>query len=157
MQKKIFITALLVVLGTNFLLSESQELLGDITKEEILQNQPDWGEIMASYTPDKEALAKLETISHPVEIEVVLGTWCKDSKRHVSEYFKVMDMLDNPNFFTTYIGIPRDKEARAPFIEGKDIQKVTTFIVRVDGQEIGRIIEIPKSSIEQDLLDILKR
>ncbi|MGD8539051.1 MAG: thioredoxin family protein [Candidatus Aminicenantes bacterium] len=156
MKKNTLIYAL-IFLGASLSLCGGTELLGDITKEEILQNFPDWGEVIASYSPDEEALMKLKAISHPVAIEVVLGTWCKDSKKHVSEYFKVMDMLGNPHFFSTYIGIPRIKEARSPYIEGKDIQKVPTFIVRVDGKEMGRIIEIPKKSIEQDLLDILKQ
>jgi hypothetical protein len=147
----------LIFLGACLSLCGDTELLGDITKEEILQSFPDWGEVMAAYTPNEVSLEILRSISYPVEIEVVLGTWCPDSKRHVSEYFKVLDVLDNPNFFSTYIGIPRNKEARTPYIEGKDIQKVPTFIVRVDGQEIGRIIEIPAQSIEEDLLDILKR
>ena len=147
----------LIFLGACLSLCGDTELLGDITREEILQSFPDWGEVMAAYTPNEVSLEILRSISYPVEIEVVLGTWCPDSKRHVSEYFKVLDVLDNPNFFSTYIGIPRNKEARTPYIEGKNIQKVPTFIVRVDGQEIGRIIEIPAQSIEEDLLDILKR
>jgi hypothetical protein len=154
---KNFLICTLIFFGASLTLYGNTELLGDITKEEILLNLPDWGEVVASYTPDEEALEKLGAISHPVEIEVVLGTWCPDSKRHVSEYFKVLDMLDNPHFSSAYIGIPRNKEARSPYIEGKDIQRVPTFIVRVDGKEIGRIIEIPKKSIEQDLLEILKR
>jgi hypothetical protein len=146
-----------IFLCASLTLCGNTELLGDITREEILQNFPDWREVMASYTPDKEATDILQAMSDPVEIEVVLGTWCPDSKRHVSEYFRVLDVLDNPYFVSTYIGIPRNKEARLPYIEGKNIQRVPTFIVRVDNQEIGRIIEIPTKSIEQDLLDILKR
>jgi hypothetical protein len=148
---------LLIFIGASLILRGNTELLGDITREDILQSFPDWEEVMASYTPDEKALEGLQAISYPVEIEVVLGTWCPDSKRHVSEYFKVLDMVENPNFFSTYIGIPRNKESREPYIQGKNIQKVPTFIVHVEGREIGRIIEIPKKSIEQDLLDILKR
>lgn len=157
MKNILLCLCILICLSTLLMGWEQTELLGDITREEILASNPDWDEIVASYTPDEEALEALQSITFPVEIEVVLGTWCPDSKRHVSEYFKVMDMIANPNFFSTYIGIPKNKEARAPFIEGKNIQKVPTFIVRVDGQEIGRIIEIPAKSIEQDLCDILKR
>jgi hypothetical protein len=148
---------LLIFLGASLIFWGETELLGDITKEEILQSFPDWGEVMASYSPDSEALEILQAISYPVEIEVVLGTWCPDSKKHVSEFFKILDVLANPNFFSTYIGIPRNIEARALYIQGKNIQKIPTFIIRVDNQEIGRIIEIPQKSIEHDLLDILKR
>jgi len=148
---------LFIFIGAGLILWGNTELLGDITREEILQSFPDWEEVVATYTPDEEALEHLLAISYPVEIEVVLGTWCPDSKKHVSEYFKVLDRLDNPNFFSTYVGIPRNKDAREPYIQGKNIQKVPTFIVCVNGKEIGRIIETPTQSIERDLCDILKR
>lgn len=148
---------IIIFIGSTFSSWAQTELLGEITKEEILQSFPDWEVVMTSYSPDTEVLDQLQAIAYLVEIEVVLGTWCPDSKRHVSEYFKVIEMVSNPNFQSDYIGIPRNKEARAAYIEGKNIQKVPTFIVRVDGQEIGRIIEIPTQSIEHDLLEILKR
>ncbi|MGD9347387.1 MAG: thioredoxin family protein [Candidatus Aminicenantes bacterium] len=154
---KNYLIYFLIFFGASLILWGDTELLGDITREDILQSCPDWEEVIHSYTPDEEAIESLQTLSYQVEIEVVLGTWCPDSKRHVSEYFKVLDRLDNSNFLSTYIGIPRNKEARESYIKGKNIQKVPTFIVRVEGREIGRIIEIPTKSIEHDLLGILKQ
>jgi hypothetical protein len=68
-----------------------------------------------------------------------------------------MDMVDNPLFMTTYIGIPRNNDSRKPFIEGKNIIKVPTFIIIIDNQEKGRIIEDPVKSVEEDLLDIINK
>jgi hypothetical protein len=65
--------------------------------------------------------------------------------------------VDNPLISTTYIGIPRDKQARQEFIQGKNIEKLPTFIVTLDNQEKGRIIETPVKSVEEDLFDIINR
>ncbi len=133
------------------------ELLGPLSKEEILENFPDWQEKVASYVPNMEVIEKLQSIQYQVEIEIFLGTWCPDTKRNVSAYFQIMDMVDNPFFTTTYIGIPRDKDSREPYIEGKNIVKVPTFIVLINDEEKGRIIENPIKSVEEDLLDIINK
>ena len=133
----------------------STELTGDLSKEDIINNFPSWEERAAGYIPHPVSIAKLQAYDSPVHIEVYLGTWCPDSVEHVSSFFKIIDMADNPFFIVAYTGIPREKQAREVYIRGKDIQKVPTFIVLVDNQEIGRIIEHPKKSVEEDLIDIL--
>ena len=60
------------------------ELLGEINKEEILKHFPDWQAIVASYFPKPEIIEKIQSIDFLVRIEVFLGTWCPDSKEHIS-------------------------------------------------------------------------
>ncbi len=67
-----------------------------------------------------------------------------------------MEMVDNPLITSSYIGLPKDKEARRPYIEDKNIIKVPTFIVLVNNQEQGRIIEHPAKSLEEDLIRIIE-
>lgn len=141
-----------------FTSSEAQvELSGELTKEEILEKLPDWQAVVASYTPKPEVIEKLKSINREIQIEVFLGTWCPDSKAHVSAYFKIMELVENPFVRTTYIGLPRDKQARQEFIEGKNIVRIPTFIVTMNNQEKGRIIETPVKSVEEDLLDITNK
>lgn len=138
-------------------ISGNLELVGKLSKEEILKHFPDWQEEASSYFPKLEMIEKLNSIDYNIKIECFLGTWCSDSKEHVSSYFKIMEMADNLLISSTYIGIPRDKESRKPFIQGKNIEKVPTFIVYINGQERGRIIETPQKSVEEDLIDIINR
>lgn len=132
------------------------ELTGEISPEQILQNLPDWRAVVDSYTPNLETIAKLQTLSEPIQVEIFLGTWCSDSKLHVSAYLKIMEMVQNPVVQTTYTGLTRNKEARQPFIEGRNIERVPTFVVSVQNQERGRIIETPQVSVEDDLWRILR-
>jgi hypothetical protein len=134
------------------------EMLGPLTKEAILKAVPDWEGVAAAYNPKPHSLQKLKAIPQPIRVEVYLGTWCSDSKNHVSAYFKILDMTDNPLIQTVYIGIPRDKAARSKFLpQAKNIEKLPTFLVYKDGKELGRIIETPAKSVEEDLLAILNK
>ncbi|MBA7524074.1 hypothetical protein ES705_16211 [subsurface metagenome] len=156
-MKKIILTFLCFILLSFISVYGELELLGPLSKEEILENFPDWQEEVASYVPDQEVIEKLQSIPSEIKIEIFLGTWCSDTKRNVSAYFKIMDMVDNPLIMTSYIGIPREDDSRKPFIEGKNIIKVPTFIIFIDNQEKGRIIENPTKSVEEDLLDIINK
>ena len=133
------------------------ELVGNITRERILEKCPSWEDKITSYSPNQEVIEKLESVDHEVIIEIYLGTWCPDSVRNVSAYFKIMDMVNNSYLITKYVGLPRDKDARKPYIKGKNIIRIPTFIVFINNQEKGRIIENPTQSVEEDLLEIIKR
>jgi thiol-disulfide isomerase/thioredoxin len=74
---------------------------------------------------------------------------------HVSAFFKILDLADTPLLQPAYFGVPEAKDKRAPYTEGKDIVKLPTFIVFVDGREAGRIVETPQRSVEEDLVRIL--
>ncbi|MGB8951334.1 MAG: hypothetical protein WCC06_01520 [Candidatus Aminicenantales bacterium] len=157
-MKKAFPAFFILILCFSLYAAEPDDLLGTITREEILNHCPDWQEVAAAYNPKPEIIDKLRFIPQVIQVEIYLGTWCSDSKAHCSAYFKVLDLMDNPLVQTTYIGIPRDKAARPPYIpEGKNILQLPTFIVWINGEEKGRIIEIPAKSIEEDLLDIISR
>jgi hypothetical protein len=55
------------------------------------------------------------------------------------------------NADSLYKKSPQHEEA------GKNIVRVPTIIVEQNGKEIGRIIEFPVSSLEKDMLSILRR
>jgi len=156
MSRKPLLFVLIFIIGAAAGFGQT-ELTGPLVREQILLDHPDWQAIVSAYAPSAQAIEKLKSVNIPFHVEVFLGTWCSDSKAQVNAFFKVLDMADSPLITASYIGVPKKREARSPFIEGKDIQKIPTFIITVDGLEKGRIIETPLKSIEQDLLDILAR
>jgi thiol-disulfide isomerase/thioredoxin len=137
-------------------LSAAQDLAGPTTRDAVLAIRPSWRDLVASYQPGPEALAKLQGLDREVRIDVFFGTWCSDSMAHVSAFFKVLDLADNPRLESRYVAIPEDKTERATYFEGRrGITRLPTFIVMVDGREAGRIVETPKKSVEADLVKIL--
>lgn len=157
MDKKLFSLFFIVFVFSLFLFSYADvELVGNLTRERILEKCPGWEVDITSYSPNQEVIEKLQSVDQEVTIEVYLGTWCPDSVRNVSAYFKIMDMVGNSQLTTKYIGLPRDKDARKPYIKGKNIVRIPTFIVFINNREKGRIIENPTQSVEEDLFEIIK-
>jgi hypothetical protein len=155
-MKKRICLLLFAVLVWGKILPAQVELLGELTQEEILRNLPEWQAAAESYSPNPEIIGALQAVHEEVKIEIFLGTWCPDSKQHVSAYFKIMNLVQNPLFNAAYIGVPRNKDERLKYIRGKNIERIPTFIVTIGGREAGRIIETPQTSVEEDLWNIIR-
>ena len=102
-------------------------------------------------------LVKKKFLGEKLDVVIVFGAWCGDSKEHLPHFYKVMENID---FLTEddilLIACDRDKKAGSVDIEDLEIEFVPTFILRVDGEEINRIVETPEASLEKDMLTILK-
>ncbi len=131
------------------------EIVGPLTRDEILDKLPGWKPFIQAYSPDLEIVGRLQSVHERVTVEIFLGTWCPDCRQHVSAWLKLTDMVGNPLITTTLTGIPRKRELRQEYIAGRNVEKVPTFIVHFRGREIGRIVETPKASVEADLWGIL--
>ena len=85
-----------------------------------------------------------------------LGTWCPDCKREVPRFLKTMELTNNEFIKFQLMGLDRTKRDSLGLAEKSEIEFVPTFVVFHQDQEIGRIVEIPSMSIEQDLVEILE-
>ncbi len=137
--------------------SPQAEPLGPLTQSQIFEACPEWQAAAAAYSPDPASLDALRALSREVTIEVFLGTWCSDSRKHVPALIKVLEMADTPLLRAVFIAVPEDRERRAPYFHGLTIEKIPTFVMTVDGREAGRIVEQPKVSVEADLVALLRR
>ncbi len=155
MRTRILSVSLILLATCLPCLSFGEDLVGPLTREALFAANPDWRAVAAAYQPKPDGVDRLRACGRDVRIEVFLGTWCSDSKSHVSELFKVLDMADSPLLRVVLIGVPEDKDKRAPYYGGRDIVRLPTFLILVDGREIGRIVETPERSVEEDLLRIL--
>ncbi len=109
----------------------------------------------ANYKPDQEILNKLDKDLFSCSMTIVLGTWCHDSEQQVPRMYKVLDKLDFNTSVIQIICVDKDKTGCDTDISNMDIQRVPTFIIYNGEKEVGRIIETPKLSLEEDLLNIL--
>lgn len=109
-----------------------------------------------SYLPDPSAIAFLQQFDRPVEIVLFHGAWCKDCRREVPRFMRILELARNPHFtLTEYEVTPEKKDVLGKF-EELGIKRVPTFIVIREGRELGRIIEAPEKSLEEDLVSILE-
>ncbi|HDL18024.1 MAG TPA: thioredoxin [Bacteroidetes bacterium] len=124
---------------------------GEYSEQQILDHFPQFKKNYLSYQPDTTLFAQLKQMSSPVEIVTILGTWCSDSRREVPKFMKLMDALQNKKITLSYICVDRTKRDEKGMAEKFNIEYVPTFIVLSDGKEIGRIIETPEITFEEDL------
>jgi tetratricopeptide (TPR) repeat protein len=139
-----------------------QKLLGEIPKES-LQKMPyqEWFEReYNAYDVQSQSLKPIKEKLKKIEVKIFLGTWCGDSKREVPRFMKVLDN-QGVNYQNIKIICADDLESGAykqsPNHEekGLGIHRVPTFLFYENGKEIGRIVESPVVSLEQDLVVIL--
>jgi hypothetical protein len=132
-------------------------LYGQITVEDLFKEFPDWKESYNQYKPDKAILDSISVTPRKIGVEIFLGTWCSDSEREVPRFLKIIDeskciLPDNIKIWA----VDRNKSLGSGISQKKSITRVATFIFLVDNEEIGRIIESPKSGrLEEDIRAIV--
>ena len=109
------------------------------------------------YVPNENAIKKLTEVINKVQMTVVFGTWCSDSRLQMGRLYKIFDQTGYKDVNLTIIGVNRDKLALSINIENLKIERVPTIIVYQNGKELGRIVESPKKSLEEDLWKILRK
>jgi thiol-disulfide isomerase/thioredoxin len=135
-------------------------IIGKTTLTGLEQNQEFWSEYLMHYGQYEVEHHVIEQIlqflpGRNITITVVLGTWCSDSKEQFPVFEKVIDQLPPDIISVNIIGVDRDKLAGNLDISSLEIEFVPTFIFYENGQELGRIVEIPSETMEKDILHIL--
>ena len=144
-------------------------VFGRLTRDDIRKEIPDWGAEYDSYVANLDSLETLQKGLKNVRLTCVFGTWCSDSKREVPRFWRLLDDIGVPasaltmyavgsSRFTEEMKIPNEvldwsRDVKAWY----DVTSVETIIVERGGREIGRIVEAPAKSLEEDLLDILQQ
>ncbi|HEY0158409.1 MAG TPA: thioredoxin family protein [Thermoanaerobaculia bacterium] len=143
-------------LAASVLVTQHQSKAGAMTIEELYETAPVWRAIADHYQPDQALVQRLRSIGAPVKLEVVLATWCGDSRQHVPRLLKSIAEAANPNITVELIGIDSDFHQPMEVIAGRNITNVPTVIVTREGREVGRVLETPASAtVEDDVCDIV--
>lgn len=142
--------------------SHNKDILINACTRKGIMNFPEFKEmydpIYAAYIPDAATMIELKKLIKKEKIKIVFGTWCGDSKVNVPNFFKVLDALHFKEKNVDIIAVDGTKKAENGIIDGLNIQRVPTFIIYdKKGIELGRIVEGPKTTLEGDLLAILKK
>ena len=97
----------------------------------------------------------LEGKLNDIVIQIVFRSTCSDSREQLPRFFKILNELNYNLNTITLIGVNREKKGLSNEAEGLNIEFVPTIIFYKDGSEIGRIVETPAESLEEDLLKIV--
>jgi hypothetical protein len=140
----------------DYIVEPAAPLVGEIPLPVLFARQPAYARRAAGYTPDPAMIAKLAGIAQDVEIVAFFGTWCQICKKQFPALISTIEHAGNPHLKLTPIAVSEDGTEPADWIEACGAGYATpTFIVRIHGEEVGRIEEEPRVSVEADLVEIL--
>jgi thiol-disulfide isomerase/thioredoxin len=114
-----------------------------------------WNSAYNMYEVDSADIEELKVKLDDVDIKIVMGTWCSDSRTEAPHFYKILDEINYPEDKVTLINVNRDKRGLENEVEGLDINFVPTFIFYKSGEEIVRIIEMPYETLEKDMLELV--
>jgi hypothetical protein len=135
---------------------EASVRVGKVTREQVEEAAPEWTFAEAKAAPDAAAARALGQVAPGATITIYLGTWCGDSRREVSRFWRALDEIGGTLPATVeLIGVDEAKKEPAELLAGADVRYVPTIIVRRGAKEVGRIVESSPHGIEIDLLDLL--
>lgn len=133
-------------------------IVGQISWE-IWKEKAEWKDYNAdSYFISQDKLDKIEKLIKKNNIHFILvaANWCSDSEREVPKLIKLIQKA-NISFNKIIIyGVDRDKKEPTGETVQYHIEKVPTLIIFKDNAEIGRIVEFPVISWDEDILTILE-
>lgn len=131
-------------------------LTGEVTRSQIF-NAPGYSWMNSGYpeyNPNDNAVQYLASAEDEVQYLVYFGTWCPDTQRELPKFFKIMDEARISKDNIQLYAVNEEKQG-APGISENNISYVPTFIVKMNGKEIGRVTENPEQTLEQDFADMI--
>ena len=108
-----------------------------------------------AYTLNKEAVQVIKNDSENLSIMLFMGTWCGDSRREVPRIYRILDAVNFDESRLTLINMDRKKNSPDGEETGLNIHHVPTLILYKNSSEIGRVIESPIQSLEEDIAAII--
>ena len=132
-------------------------VLGRVRPGTILSISEEWRKNHDAYEPSATDVQRIASLQVPATLDVYFGSWCSDSRREVPRFLKILDLASLSRLKLRFFGLDRTKKEPARLVKKGAIEKVPTFILKIDGREVGRIVETPETSLEHDFAVLVER
>ncbi len=132
-------------------------LLGRTRPSKILSLSPAWTAEHDRYQPALADLPVIAAAPRGATIDVYFGSWCGDSRRGVPHFLRILEAAPDTRIKVRYYGVDRTKKEPADLLAGVGLVMVPTFVYKVGGREVGRIVESPETTLEHDLALLIAR
>ena len=137
--------------------SQKKYVVGKVTWTKW-QKTAGWGTYSPDYyNPDPQKVSALsELIKKRNGSLIVFGaSWCGDSKSEMPKIYKLFSLAGISDQEVALYGLDLKKQEPSGIADAYDIKRVATLVVLSGEEEIGRIVEYPAVSWEDDLIAIL--
>ena len=137
--------------------AQSKDLVGPVTKEQILDSERIYEIYMKRYTPDSAAVEYMATLDESLEVIVFLGSWCPESKKYIPRLMKALEVSSSEHINVKYVGVDAQKKSPKEFLKKHQIKYIPSVVVLKGDIEVGRLAKKPQEPIELEFVEILKR
>ena len=147
---------LLLVSGCKLLKKSSEEYkIGAISIREL--KKYDWFKMeYKKYRVSEKAVDSLFGLN-TVKIIIAGGEWCSDTRLQLPRFIKLLDIIQFQKENLEIIFVNKEKQIPEVY-KTLQIKFVPTFIVSDNaGKELGRIIENPSKTLEEDLIKLINQ
>jgi thiol-disulfide isomerase/thioredoxin len=134
-------------------------ILNGTTTQAILTGNKNFSwfdEDYKNYVPNQEIINSLKPLKNEIKVLVIAGSWCGDTQRELPRFFKIMNSIGISNNQIEMFMVDENKKTPAFNISVIQITNIPAFIFFKDGKELGRIIEKPVITLEDDLAELLQ-
>jgi thiol-disulfide isomerase/thioredoxin len=90
------------------------------------------------------------------KIVVILATWCPDTRRELPRVLRILDDMDYPSQKIEMYAVDREKKTDVKGFDTYKFSRVPTVIFYDGDKEIGRIIEQPEMTLEEDMVSMFR-
>lgn len=102
-------------------------------------------------------LTQLTQSLQDVQVVLLLGTWCGDSKEWAPEMINMLMAAGLQSSQLKVYALDRDKKGLNDIQVTFNVEYVPTIIFYKNEQELGRIVESPEQSLVEDFIKILNQ
>lgn len=156
MQLKLFLAFLICFNYSQAQMTDTTLLIGKIEKTNLKKYS--WYETgYTTYKADQTALDKLKPYVPELKVMVVMGTWCSDSHELIPAFYAISEKIGLPDSQVELIAVDRKKHCPLPDISSLNIEYVPTFFIFYKDKLMGKIVETPAKTLEDDMLDLLMK
>lgn len=166
---KLFLLTLFLFFATSLLIEQdtSQIVIDEKTSKPMLVGlcdrnsltdtnfSPWFNKEYENYNVDTSTISFIADDIDQINLTIVLGTWCSDSREQIPRLLKILDFLHYPDSKMQMFAVDRDRRGRNYDIDHLKVELVPTIILYKEAVEIGRIVESPRMSLEEDIVDII--
>ncbi len=164
---KIFALVFICIIAVSC--SSSYSVHKDVKGKQVVVGKLSWGDwqeaaewdsyVSKNYIPDTVFINEISSEYSPDRHGFILfgGSWCGDSVEEMPKLYETLSMAGISYDAVALYGLDRDKKEPSGIAAEMNIEKVPTLIIMKDGKEIGRIVETPVKSWEEDLHAALRK
>lgn len=122
--------------------------------------ETDWDSYAGGdYRPAKAKVSRISRLvrSSKISFLIFAGSWCKDSETQLPMLMKLLGAVRVPPGSIELFGVDAGMKEPSGTAQSHGVINVPTLIVLKGQTELGRIVERPEETWEDDLLGILSR